>query len=107
MLKGVAAALRTRVKLPSRTTSSILASPACARAQARSSHRDRSSFFMSKVTTKTSRCRDGAAHGHRGDTPAPSVAAFGGTIFMTNEVGVSFGPNGPGTLFFTGGMLLR
>ena len=25
----------------------------------------------------------------------------GGTILMTNEVGVSFGPNGPGTLFAT------
>lgn len=31
----------------------------------------------------------------------------GGTIFMTNVVGLSFGPNGPGTLFFTGGKVLR
>jgi hypothetical protein len=31
----------------------------------------------------------------------------GGTIFITNEVGFSVGPNGPGTLFFTAGMLLR
>ena len=34
-------------------------------------------------------------------------APGGGTIFITNEVGFSVGPNGPGTLFFTGGMLLR
>ena len=31
----------------------------------------------------------------------------GGTIFITNEVGVSPGPNGPGTLLLTGGRLLR
>src|SRR5262249_13463841 len=31
----------------------------------------------------------------------------GGTIFMTKVVGVSFGPNGPGTLWSTGGRLRR
>src|SRR5215211_5216211 len=44
--------------------------------------------------------------GHFGAGPA-GVAASGGTIFITNEVGFSLGPNGPGTLFFTGGTLLR
>ena len=34
-------------------------------------------------------------------------APGGGTIVITNEVGFSVGPNGPGTLFFTAGMLLR
>jgi hypothetical protein len=38
---------------------------------------------------------------------SPVVAASGGTIFITKEVGLSFGPKGPGTLFFTGGRLLR
>ena len=33
--------------------------------------------------------------------------AAGGTTFITNEVGVSFGPKGPGTLFFTGGRLFN
>ena len=37
----------------------------------------------------------------------PFVAASGGTTFITKEVGLSFGPKGPGTLFFTGGTLLR
>jgi hypothetical protein len=37
----------------------------------------------------------------------PVVADSGGTIFMTKEVGFSLEPNGPGTLFFTGGKLLR
>ena len=36
-----------------------------------------------------------------------NVYFAGGTIFITNEVGVSLGPNGPGTLFFTAGTLLR
>ena len=31
----------------------------------------------------------------------------GGTTFMTNEVGVSLGPNGPGALWLTGGTLRR
>jgi hypothetical protein len=31
----------------------------------------------------------------------------GATIFITNEVGASPGPNGPGTLLLTGGRLLR
>ena len=35
------------------------------------------------------------------------VAPSGGTTFMTNEVAFSVGPNGPGTLFFTGGRLCR
>jgi Protein of unknown function (DUF1214) len=34
-------------------------------------------------------------------------APSGGTTFMTNDVGFSFAPNGPGTLFFTGGRLRR
>ena len=33
--------------------------------------------------------------------------AGGGRIFMTKEVGLSFGPNGPGTLFLTGGRLRK
>ena len=31
----------------------------------------------------------------------------GATIFITNEVGASPGPNGPGTLLRTGGRFLR
>jgi hypothetical protein len=31
----------------------------------------------------------------------------GGTIFITNDVGFSVGPNGPGTLLLTDGMALR
>ena len=31
----------------------------------------------------------------------------GGTILITKPVGFSVAPNGPGTLLFTGGMLLR
>lgn len=49
------------------------------------------------------RGRDAAYLNHYFGAGAPG----GGTIFITNDVGFSVGPNGPGTLFFTAGMLLR
>src|SRR4029079_8585457 len=41
------------------------------------------------------------------DTVLPVAVASGGTIFITKDVGFSLGPNGPGTLFSTGGKLWR
>src|ERR1700754_671375 len=38
---------------------------------------------------------------------SPVVAASGCMIFITKEVGLSFGLKGPGTLFLTSGRLLR
>lgn len=38
---------------------------------------------------------------------APPYCFAGATIFITNEVGASPGPNGPGTLLLNGGRLLR
>jgi hypothetical protein len=71
-----------------------------------SSDRDHS-VDMSTPTRRFSHCLAALLTGLGYPSGRPRRYFAGGTIFITNEVGFSVGPNGPGTLFFTAGMLLR
>ena len=59
----------------------------------------------SKCSGQLGEAQAQAAHG-RGPLRRAHFSG-GGTTFMTNEVGFSFAPKGPGTLLLSGGRLLR